>query len=295
MRDSPIHRVERTRVWNSTSGLHGGAYGSRDTARRTVDAHRTSSSTGQTTQEHWSSAGAQSQGTDGDLVCADHGHPLGVFAPGNGMRLRNDLLAPITGLAHQGRVAKGVRGAVGSIAPSRPNRLVAGGGGLLERARRFWGAQTGPNPTDRRKLGTKHHVITDGHGIPLAFTVTGANRHDVTQLIALVDAIPPVRGKQGRPKQRPHFIVGDRAYHSAAHEAKLTKRRIKAFIAHRNCEHGSGLGILRWVVERTISWLHQFRRLRVRYERRLDIHEAFLALACICICFHHIVRIEGFC
>ena len=48
--------------------------------------------------------------------------------------------------------------------------------------------------------------------------------------------------------------------------------------------HGSGLGTQRWVVERTIAWLHQYRRLRVRYERRADIHEAFLRLAGCLVC-----------
>src|SRR5919108_2010797 len=50
-------------------------------------------------------------------------------------------------------------------------------------------------------------------------------------------------------------------------------------------QHGSGLGQWRWVVERTFAWLNQFRRLRVRYERRADIHEAFLSLGCVLICW----------
>jgi transposase len=57
------------------------------------------------------------------------------------------------------------------------------------------GEKTGPNPTDRRKLGSKHHMLTDAHGIPLAVILTGANRHDVTQLLPLVDNIPHVKGK----------------------------------------------------------------------------------------------------
>src|ERR1035438_8854300 len=52
------------------------------------------------------------------------------------------------------------------------------------------GDDTGPNPTDRSKLGTKHHVLTDAQGIPLVVTVTGANAADVTQLLPLVDSIP---------------------------------------------------------------------------------------------------------
>ena len=53
-------------------------------------------------------------------------------------------------------------------------------------------------------------------------------------------------------------------------------------------EHGSGLGRYRWVVERTFAWLHQFKRLLVRYERRHEIHEAFLAIACCLVCFRRL-------
>jgi transposase len=56
-------------------------------------------------------------------------------------------------------------------------------------------------------------------------------------------------------------------------------------LAMRNTEHGSGLGRWRWVVQRTFAWLNQFHRLRVRYEKRADFHEAFLALGCILICW----------
>jgi len=100
----------------------------------------------------------------------------------------------------------------------------------------------------------------------------------------LVDAIPSVAGKTGRPRHRPQRIQGDRAYHSEPLRMKLRLRGITPVLARRNTEHGSGLGVYRWVIERSISWLHQFRRLRVRYERRDDIHEAFLQLGCIVIC-----------
>jgi len=55
-------------------------------------------------------------------------------------------------------------------------------------------------------------------------------------------------------------------------------------LSWRSSAHGSGLGTKRWVVERTIAWLHQYRRLRIRYERRDDIHEALLAIGCSLIC-----------
>lgn len=114
--------------------------------------------------------------------------------------------------------------------------------------------------------------------------MTGANEHDVTQLLPLVEKVPKVRGKPGKPRQRPKSIQGDRAYDSEPHRRQLRARRIKPLLAKRNTTHGSGLGKTRWPVERTLSWLHQFRRLRVRYERNPVLHEAFLTLAATIVC-----------
>lgn len=86
------------------------------------------------------------------------------------------------------------------------------------------GGKTGPNPTDRRKLGSKHHLLTDANGIPLATILTGANRHDVTQLLPLLDKVPPVRGARGAPRRRPQHVQGDRAYDSEPHRRELKKR-----------------------------------------------------------------------
>jgi transposase len=146
------------------------------------------------------------------------------------------------------------------------------------------GQDTGPNPTDRRKLGSKHHVLTDAQGIPLATTVTAANVHDVQQLLPVVDQVPAVSGKVGHPRKRPQKLYGDRAYDSKRHRQKLKKRGIDPHIARRGAPHGSGLGIYRWVVERTHSWLHQFRRLRLRTDRDTENHKGFVALASAIIC-----------
>lgn len=129
-------------------------------------------------------------------------------------------------------------------------------------------------------------MLTDGQGVPLAATVTGAQRHDVTQLVPLVDAIPPVAGRVGRPRRRPDRVQGDRAYDSQTHRRALRQRGIGPVLAQRGQPHGSGLGVYRWVVERTLAWLHQLRRLRVRWERRDDIHEAWLDMGCILICWN---------
>ncbi|MFE2536670.1 IS5 family transposase [Streptomyces sp. NPDC059371] len=142
------------------------------------------------------------------------------------------------------------------------------------------GLQTGPSPVDRGRAGSKHHLITDGHGTPLAVILTGGNRNDVTQLMPLLDAIPPVRGRAGRPRRKPQAIFADRGYDHDIYRDQVRARRIIPAIARRGTAHGSGLGVYRWVVERTFAWLHGFKRLRVRWERRADIHEAFLKLAC---------------
>jgi transposase len=79
--------------------------------------------------------------------------------------------------------------------------------------------------------------------------------------------------------------MGDRGYDAESIRQGLRDRRIIPLLAKRNTEHGSGLGRWRWVVERTFAWLNQFRRLRVRYEKQSDIHEALLSLGCALICW----------
>jgi len=147
------------------------------------------------------------------------------------------------------------------------------------------GTQTGPNPTDRAKRGSKRHLICDGQGVPLAVRLTGANRNDSQEALALVDAIPSLQGHRGRPRCRPACVLGDRGYDAATIRHGLRARHILPLLAMRHTRHGSGLGRWRWVIERTFAWLNQFRRLRVRYDKRADIHEAFLSLGCVWICW----------
>ena len=109
------------------------------------------------------------------------------------------------------------------------------------------GDKTGPNPTDRAKYGSKHHLVTDANGVILSTSLTAANRNDTTELRGLVDAIPPVRGKRGRAKRRPERLQGDRGYDSEPHRAWLVRQGITPELARRQTEHGSGLGVFRWV------------------------------------------------
>lgn len=131
-------------------------------------------------------------------------------------------------------------------------------------------------------------MITDGNGIPLAVSLGGGNRNDILQLMPLVEAIPPVRGKVGKPRRRPRTLYADRAYDHDRYRRQLREKRIEPIIARRGIPHGSGLGVHRWVVEQTIALLHWFRRLRIRWEIRDDIHEAFMTLASAIICWRRL-------
>jgi transposase InsO family protein len=113
------------------------------------------------------------------------------------------------------------------------------------------------------------------------------------ELIPLTDAIPPVSGKVGRPLRRPEKLLGDRGYDYDDRREALRGRGITPVIARKGDPHGSGLGVWRYVVEQTIALLHQFRRLRNRFDKRDDIHETFLTIGCAVICWRRLHRLTG--
>jgi IS5 family transposase len=80
----------------------------------------------------------------------------------------------------------------------------------------------------------------------------------------------------------------DKGYDFERCRCALKKRGIIPRIARRNVESSEKLGRHRWVVERTLAWLNQLKRLAIRYERRLDIHNAFLRLGCALICWNYL-------
>jgi IS5 family transposase len=127
--------------------------------------------------------------------------------------------------------------------------------------------------------------------VPLALALSAANVHDSVVFEGLIDAVPPVRQPgPGRPRRRPEKLHGDKAYDCPRCRRALRKRRIGDRIARRGVERSDRLGRHRWVVERALAWFGQFRRLVVRYERRVDIHEAFLTLSAILITFRFVQR-----
>nr|WP_253849053.1 IS5 family transposase [Actinosynnema pretiosum] len=150
------------------------------------------------------------------------------------------------------------------------------------------GRFTGLSPVDRRKSGAKHHLVVDGAGHPLTVAVSATHTHDTSTLTEMLDALPRVAGKPGRPRWRPAVMLADRGYDSQTNPNALRQRGIVPLIARRGQAHGPGLGTLLWVVERTLSWLHQYRRLRTRWDRRADLHQGFLILTCALICYRRL-------
>ncbi len=129
--------------------------------------------------------------------------------------------------------------------------------------------------------------MVEARGIPLAAVLSAANAHDSRVMLEAVDAIEPIRcQRRGRPRKRPEALHADKAYDSAPLRAELRKRGITPRIARKGVESSERLGRYRWVVERTGAWLNRYRRLKVRYERRDDIHQAFLELGCALICWN---------
>jgi len=78
---------------------------------------------------------------------------------------------------------------------------------------------------------------------------------DVTQLPPMLDKIPRVAGPVGRPRRRPDALLADRGYGHDKYRRLVRALGITPVIAERGGDHGSGLDVFRWVVERTISSL----------------------------------------
>jgi transposase len=147
------------------------------------------------------------------------------------------------------------------------------------------GEATGPSPVDRGKPGTKHTLLVSRTGVPLVIRTAGANASDHRQILPLVLDFPRVGGKPGRPKELPDALYADRGYDSEATRWLLRWMGIEPHLGKRKTPHGSGLGKVRWVVERTLRWIKGLRRLRVRYDRLGVIQDAWNTLAASVICF----------
>ena len=143
------------------------------------------------------------------------------------------------------------------------------------------GEATGPNPTDRGKSGTKRHLLTEGHGLPIGLVVTGANRNDVTQVEAVLDSMAVVSSEAEQ------HLCADKGYDSDAVRSALSASGYATHILSRGQERVAlklpGYRARRWVVEAAHSWLNRFRRLLIRWEKKAANYAGLLHLACAVI------------
>ena len=150
---------------------------------------------------------------------------------------------------------------------------------------------TGHNPTDRSKLGSKRHILTDKDGIPLSTVITSANTHDVTVAIDTVDSMVLKRSSSQLNDRKKQNLCLDKAYHSKEVEQEIFNRGYIPHIPHREEEklfHRTHPA-RRWVVERTNSWHNRFRKLFTRYEKKDENYLCLVQLANSIIVYRRII------
>jgi transposase len=138
------------------------------------------------------------------------------------------------------------------------------------------GELTGPNPTDRGKIGTKYHVVVATDGLPLGAVPSAANVHDTRLFPHLLGLAQVVCAAIGR-------LYADAAYDSADNRRLCLDQGIQPYIRQIGEAHGSGLGRVRCVVEHDCAWLLANKRLDRRQDRLGRIVLALLTAACIFI------------
>jgi hypothetical protein len=128
-------------------------------------------------------------------------------------------------------------------------------------------------------------LLTDAQGVPLVIQTGPANERDEQRVPALLDAFPKIFGRRGRPRTKPGVLQGDAGYGFPYTIEHVRSRGIRSLLKPRGTdEHGSGLGTTRYVVERSLSWFGNFRRIKLCYERTGEHFQAFHDLAAVMIC-----------
>jgi putative transposase len=154
---------------------------------------------------------------------------------------------------------------------------------------------TGPNPTDRAKSGTKRSLLVDSKGVPLSVSVDGANRHDMKMSKATLQSIVVHRPEPTTIKSKQHMCM-DKGYdypevYELLEEYGYTIHiRLRGEGGGRRTRSSSSRKIpkyraRRWVVERTHSWMNRFRRLLIRWEKKIENYIAMLHFACAWITY----------
>ena len=163
---------------------------------------------------------------------------------------------------------------------------------------------TGNNPTDRSKLGTKRHILTDKNGIPLSVVISSASTHDIKLVTDVVDNMivkrssPSAKCNSSRKRKLQHLCL-DKAYNSKTVKQAIIKRGYVPNIPFKR-NRGQKIGAIcqkkypsaknkRWVVERTNSWHNRFRKLFTRYEKKMENYLGLVQFSCCIIIYRKII------
>ena len=162
---------------------------------------------------------------------------------------------------------------------------------------------TGNNPTDRSKLGTKRHILTDKNGIPLSAFITSASTHDIKAVTEVVDNAvikrPTSTVYTTKNRITKQHLCLDKAYNSMMVKQEIIKRGYVPHMPYKRKRGQKKDAICqkkypsaknkRWVVERTNSWHNRFRKLFIRYEKKADNYLGLVQLSCSIIIYRKII------
>jgi putative transposase len=150
------------------------------------------------------------------------------------------------------------------------------------------GERTGRNPTDRGKQGTKRSLLTEANGVPVGLAVEGANRHDKKLAEATLESIPVERAEPR--EEQPQGMCLDKGYDYDDTRELVREFGFTAHVRARGEEakalkREAGFKARRWVVERTHSWMNRFRRILIRWEKKVENYFGMLHLVCAWITY----------
>jgi transposase len=137
-------------------------------------------------------------------------------------------------------------------------------------------------------------VIADANGIPLVVQTGPANERDEKRALPMLKAIPPIQGPRGRPRRKPKALQGDAGYGFDWVILAVVAMGIVSLLKPRGKDqpHGSGLGKTRYVIERTLSWLGNYRRLKICYEKTGLMFQGFHELAACVVCANRLHKLK---
>jgi transposase len=236
----------------------------------------------------------RSQGVRRHFVDSAQRRPLAGFA--RGIPVTSNVLAAASGLGRARGLAHHLARISGGTEPTRATGLERIISGRQFRSGQKRGSKVGKT---KRGKGTKWMVVVDGEGVPLGKQLYSASPNEVRLAEETLASIRVTRRHRGgRPRQKPHRVIADRAYDSDPLRERLAARGIELVAPHRGnrtkprTQDGRALRRYRrrWKVERTLAWLGNFRRLVVRYDRSATIYEAFFHIACLMITLRRVLK-----